>query len=174
MRNVALIMILVSAQAIAGQEGDASASLYERLGGWDNVERIVHDTIALHRENPKIARHFADVDIEALQKHVTAFFAGGTGGPNTYAGRDMASTHAGMGLSDPDFNAAVADVLAARLLRNSTMTTTRWRSQRPATDWNRTAAVRRHRRLARLLRTGTIQRHRPPARRYDAPSSSPP
>jgi hemoglobin len=113
MRNAALIVILVSAQAAAGQDGEAGARLYERLGGWDNVERIVHDTIALHRENPKIARHFADVDVEALQKHVTAFFAAGTGGPNTYAGRDMASTHAGMGLSDADFNAAVADVLKA-------------------------------------------------------------
>lgn len=113
MGKAALVMLLASAPAAAGQDAEATASLYERLGGWEKIERIVHDTIALHRQNPEIDRYFTDVDVEALQKHVTAFFAAGTGGPNTYEGRDMATTHAGMGLSDADFDAAVADVLKA-------------------------------------------------------------
>jgi hemoglobin len=44
---------------------------------------------------------------------VTAFFAAGTGGPNKYEGRDMTTTHASMGMSDADFDSAVADVLKA-------------------------------------------------------------
>ena len=42
-----------------------------------------------------------------------SFFAAGTGGPNKYEGRDMTSAHAGMGLSNDDFDKAVADVLLA-------------------------------------------------------------
>jgi hypothetical protein len=55
----------------------------------------------------------ADVDTSTLAGHVTAFFAAGTGGPAKYEGRDMTTTHASMGLSDADFDTAVADVLLA-------------------------------------------------------------
>ena len=44
---------------------------------------------------------------------MTAFFAAGTGGPNKYEGRDMTSAHAEMGLSNEDFDSAVADVMKA-------------------------------------------------------------
>jgi hemoglobin len=94
-------------------EGDAAPSLYERLGGWDNISQIVRDTIALHQENPEIAHYFEGVDTDKLAGHVTAFFAAGTGGPAKYEGRDMTSTHADMNMSDADFDSAVADVIKA-------------------------------------------------------------
>jgi hemoglobin len=88
-------------------------SLYARLGSWDGIHQIVTDTIANHKKNPAIAHYFAEVDAGKLAAHVTAFFAAGTGGPNKYEGRDMKSTHADMGLSNDDFDMAVADVLLA-------------------------------------------------------------
>ena len=94
-------------------ETEAATSLYERLGGWDGIGQIVGDTIAFHQDNPEIAHYFADVDTDKLAAHVTAFFAAGTGGPAKYEGRDMTSTHEHMGMSDADFDSAVADVLKA-------------------------------------------------------------
>ena len=109
-----LIAGLAFGQAVAGDAAKPEgASLYERLGGWDSINQIVRDTIALHLENPEIAHYFKDVDHEKLAGHVTAFFAAGTGGPAKYEGRDMTSAHAGMNMSDADFDSAVADVLKA-------------------------------------------------------------
>ena len=99
--------------AYAEDAGATTATLYERLGSWDGIEQIVTDTIANHRRNPAIAHYFADVDTATLAGHVAAFFAAGTGGPAKYEGRDMTTAHATMGLSDADFDSAVADVLLA-------------------------------------------------------------
>ena len=38
---------------------------------------------------------------------------GATGGPCTYTGRDMKTTHAGMRISNVDFTAMVEDLVAA-------------------------------------------------------------
>ncbi len=89
------------------------ASLYERLGAWDGISKVVADTLDLHMKNPTISHYFKDVDLEKLHGHVTAFFAAGTGGPAKYTGRDLTAAHAGMGMSDEDFHSAVADVLTA-------------------------------------------------------------
>ena len=99
--------------AFAEDAGATDVTLYERLGSWEGIQQIVSDTIANHRKNPAISHYFADVDTATLAGHVTAFFAAGTGGPAKYEGRDMTTTHAAMGLSDADFDSAVADVLLA-------------------------------------------------------------
>jgi hemoglobin len=99
--------------AYAEDAGAATATLYERLGSGEGIEQIVADTIANHQKNPAIAHYFADVDTSKLAAHVAAFFAAGTGGPSKYEGRDMTTAHATMGLSNADFDSAVADVLLA-------------------------------------------------------------
>jgi len=102
-------LVTVDRTALAEEE----PTLYSRLGSWDGITQIVHDTIANHERNPVIAHYFADVDKDKLAAHVTAFFAAGTGGPNKYEGRDMTTAHATMGMSGEDFDTAVADVLLA-------------------------------------------------------------
>lgn len=104
-----MITLSASAEEVAAQ----TATLYERFGGRDAVNQVVRDTIAYHQENPTISHYFEEVDVEQLVAHVAAFFTAGMGGPSNYAGRDMTSTHAGMGLSDADFDSVVADVLRA-------------------------------------------------------------
>jgi len=89
------------------------ATLYERLGGQKAIQRLVKDIITYHRKNPQISHYFKNVDTGKLAVHVEAFFAMGTGGPAQYAGRDMTTTHAGMGLTNADFDAAIADILRA-------------------------------------------------------------
>ena len=98
--------------AYGAHAGEGEKSLYDRLGAWDGINQIVRDTIANHQNNPAISHYFEDVDVEQLAGHVTAFFAAGTGGPSQYEGRDMTSTHADMGLSNEDFDSAVADVIS--------------------------------------------------------------
>ena len=113
LRTIVLGLLVISGGAIAGDDGETKASLYERLGAMDGIESIVSDTIALHLENKEISHYFDGVDLDNLAHHVAAFFAAGTGGPANYEGRDMTSAHADMNMSDADFDSAVADVLAA-------------------------------------------------------------
>ena len=106
-------LFAIGASAEPEQSAAEAASLYERLGAWDGISKVVADTIDLHMKNPTISHYFKDVDLDKLHAHVTAFFAAGTGGPAKYEGRDMTSAHAAMGMSDEDFHSAVADVLTA-------------------------------------------------------------
>ncbi len=99
----------VSAEGVSAEK----ATLYERLGAWDGINQVARDAIANHQKNPAISHYFEHADTKKLEAHVTAFFAAGTGGPAKYEGRDMTSVHASMGLSDADFDSAVADVLRA-------------------------------------------------------------
>ena len=110
-RTMAVLLLAVA--SLGAQAEDAQTTLYERLGEWDGINQIVRDTIANHQNNAEISHYFEGVDVDKLAGHVTAFFAAGTGGPSKYAGRDMTSTHAEMGLSDADFDSAVADVMMA-------------------------------------------------------------
>jgi hemoglobin len=112
--TVACVLLMFSPAAFAGEEGAAEGpTLYERMGGWDGVDKIVADTIALHLENDEIVDILDGIDLEKLHANVTAFFAAGTGGPNKYEGRDMTTAHAPLGLTEADFDAAVSDVLKA-------------------------------------------------------------
>lgn len=88
-------------------------SLYERLGKSAGISKIVKDLVALHQANPLISTRFAKVDIDKLQKHVHDFFCAGSGGGETYSGRDMRTAHHGMNVSEQEFIAAVDDVLEA-------------------------------------------------------------
>jgi hemoglobin len=88
---------IVTLSAFAGDDAAAAPTLYERLGAWEGIEKIVHDTLALHRKNPAIAHDFTDIE----------------DGPSKYEGRDMTSAHAALNLSEADFDSAVADVLTA-------------------------------------------------------------
>jgi hemoglobin len=111
---IALAALLLGQAAFAGEEAaDAGPTLYERMGGWDGVDQIVADTLALHQENEEIVDILDGIDLERLHTNVTAFFAAGTGGPNKYEGRDMTTAHAPLGLTEADFDAAVSDVLKA-------------------------------------------------------------
>ena len=116
-RNIVAIALLAMstffALGVAAEEEAAAPSLYERLGGDEGLTKIVRDTIALHHKNPDISNHFTEVDDDVLAGHVIAFFAAGTGGPADYQGRDMTTAHASMGISDAEYDSAVADVLKA-------------------------------------------------------------
>jgi truncated hemoglobin YjbI len=105
----------LSTASIAMAEDGATeqATLYERLGSREGINKAVLRTIELHQINPLISHYFTDVDLDALANHVTDFFAMGTGGPANYTGRDMTSAHADMHMSNADFDSAVADVLHA-------------------------------------------------------------
>jgi len=89
-------------------------SLYQRLGNADGIARIVDDVIANHLNNPIIKTRFENVkDINHLKKMAIEFFCVGSGGPETYTGKDMLTAHKGMNISEQEYLAVMDDIINA-------------------------------------------------------------
>ena len=90
------------------------ATLYERLGGEERIKRLATDILDNHSRNPLIRSRFEKVsDRAALERHSVEFLCAGSGGPQTYTGRDLVSAHKGMNVSEQELIAAIDDILAA-------------------------------------------------------------
>lgn len=88
-------------------------SLYERLGGKPAITAVVDQFVANVAADGRINGRFATTDIPRLKGHLVDQVCGATGGPCTYRGRDMKTTHDGMKISSGDFDALVQDLVAA-------------------------------------------------------------
>jgi hemoglobin len=88
-------------------------SLYDRLGGKTAVSAVVDQFVANVAGDSRINGRFATTDIPKLKGHLVDQICMATGGPCTYKGRDMKTTHAGMNISNADFGALVEDLVKA-------------------------------------------------------------
>jgi hemoglobin len=90
------------------------SSIYDQIGGTAAVSATVAELYARVLADPQLAPFFAGLDMERQRHHMRAFIATALGGTHTYRGRDMASAHAGLGITERDFD-RVASHLAGAL-----------------------------------------------------------
>lgn len=88
-------------------------SLYDRLGGKAAITAVVDQFVANVAADSRINGRFATTDIAKLKGHLVDQVCMATGGPCTYKGRDMKTTHTGMNITNGDFAALVEDLVAA-------------------------------------------------------------
>jgi len=86
-------------------------SSYESIGGESAVRAAVDDFYARLLADRQLAAFFTGTDLRRLKAHQRAFIAAAVGGPDIFAGRDMASAHAGLGIGDVDFDAVVGHLV---------------------------------------------------------------
>lgn len=91
----------------------ASATLYERLGKRPGIEAIASDIWDNHISNPIINNRYVNSDPVNVKRLVTELCCAGFGGPETYTGKDMVSSHRGMNINEAEFIAVCDDVLKA-------------------------------------------------------------
>lgn len=98
----------------SGPTGTAAVekSLYDRLGGKTAITAVVDDFVGRVAADTRINGKFANANIPRLKSMLVDQICQASGGPCTYTGRDMKSTHAGMGVSSSDFDALVGDLVA--------------------------------------------------------------
>lgn len=101
---------------------DTQESLYQRLGGQPGISAIVEDIWINHTSNPDVKQRYEASDPENVKRLVREMFCAGTGGPETYTGKDMLSAHKGMNISDKEFNSVIDDVLKAMEKNNAGQT----------------------------------------------------
>lgn len=87
--------------------------LYAQFGGQAGVEALVEEFLVRLLEDERINAQFAETDLVNLNDRLVEQFCVELGGPCTYTGRDMAESHAGLGITEADFNALVEDLVDA-------------------------------------------------------------
>jgi hemoglobin len=104
-------LLLASAAAAWAQQ----PSLYKRLGGYDASAAVTDDFIGRLATDPQLGRFFKGHSTDSLKQirqHIVDFLCQATGGPCAYHGRDMRSAHAGLGITDDDWNLTVNHLVA--------------------------------------------------------------
>lgn len=84
----------------------AERSLYERLGGYDGICAATDDLLARVQNDPQLKPYWRGTSKDVLRRGrqlVVDFMVSAAGGPAYYTGRDMTSSHAGMQISDSDW-----------------------------------------------------------------------
>jgi hemoglobin len=88
----------------------ASPPLYDRLGGKGAITAVVDEFVSRIAKDSRINARFANTDMPHLRTMLIEQICQATGGPCTYAGKDMRTTHAGMKITAGDFDALVGDL----------------------------------------------------------------
>ena len=127
---LALCMLTVITSAAAAQSIQASApasvpdarrvqekkSLYARLGGYDAIAAVVDEFITRLATDKRFERFFtgfSDDSKKRLRQHILDQFCVAAGGPCVYMGREMRTSHKGLGITEADWDAAAKHLVAA-------------------------------------------------------------
>lgn len=117
----------------AGDKGpgaNVNQALYYRLGGDKGVTAIVDDFVNRMLADPRVnftrkgvtqggfsihrgrsvTWDASPANVAQLKKHFVQFIAVATGGPSEYDGKDIKEAHAGMHISNAEFDAAIGDL----------------------------------------------------------------
>ena len=106
-----LVISLFALAAFANDQAPAKKSLYTRLGGYDAVAAVTDDFLGRLATDKQLGRFFPGHSTDSLKKirqHIVDQLCVATGGPCVYTGRDMKTSHSGMGITEADWNQAVA------------------------------------------------------------------
>lgn len=83
-------------------------SLYDRLGGYDAIAAMVGELVQRLRGDARLGHYWQDRSEDNLLRSrqlLIDFICAGAGGPVYYMGRDMKTSHKGMGISEGDWSA---------------------------------------------------------------------
>jgi hemoglobin len=113
-----LALCVTGIAGAADKDAAKPKSLYDRLGGKSAIVAVVDEFVARVGADAKINVRFAATTADPKR---LAEFKGklvdqiceASGGPCKYTGKDMKSAHEGMGIAGDEFDALVADLVAA-------------------------------------------------------------
>lgn len=91
-------------------------SLYQRLGGYDAVAAFVHDLMPRLRTDPVLAVYWKGISDDSALKGdqlLIDFICAAFDGPVHYAGRDMKTSHKGLGITEAEWDGFMPHVAAA-------------------------------------------------------------
>ena len=96
---------------------DQAKTLYERLGGYDAIAAVADDLLPRLENDAQLGRFWAnrgDDGIAREKQLLVDYLCANAGGPLLYTGRDMLTSHKGMGITESDWQILI-DHLKATL-----------------------------------------------------------
>lgn len=112
---LALLAALACGAAASAQEPQAK-TLYQRLGGYDAIAAVVDDFVARLVTDKQFGRFFAGHSTDSkkrIRQHILDQFCAAAGGPCVYTGRTMKASHAGLGITEAEWEAAAGHLVAS-------------------------------------------------------------
>jgi hemoglobin len=93
-----------------------TTSLYTRLGGYDAIAAITDELLARLRNDPQLGGFWKGHSENSLRRDrqlVVNYMCEAAGGPVFYTGRDMQTSHKGLGISSSDWAVFMQHAAAA-------------------------------------------------------------
>lgn len=106
------LVVLLSFTSITAQQ----KSLYQRLGGYDAIAAVVDEFIGRLAGDQQFARFFAGLSTDSkkrLRQLLVEQLCEAAGGPCLYTGRAMKASHAGLGITEKEWEAGAKHLIAA-------------------------------------------------------------
>jgi hemoglobin len=93
-----------------------AASLYKRLGGREGIAQVVDDFVATMVADNRVNGRFKGMkppEVLKFKAHMADQICEASGGPCSYLGRDMKTTHKGMKITEAEWSATVENLTKA-------------------------------------------------------------
>jgi hemoglobin len=97
-----------TAQPAELQTQHDAPSLYDRLGGYDAIARMVDNLLGRLLPDPQLGVYFKGMNANRKRRArqlIVDFFSATTGGPALYTGGDMKTEHTGLGITESEWDA---------------------------------------------------------------------
>jgi len=107
------LLLMVGGSMLAGAQ---EKSLYQRIGGYDALAAVVDDFVVRLVTDKQFDRFFAGHSTDSkkrIRQHILDQFCAATGGPCIYTGRDMKTSHMGLGITEAEWDAAAKHLTAS-------------------------------------------------------------
>jgi hemoglobin len=111
-----LALVLTIGVIAKGMPQTGEKSLYDRVGGYNALAAVVDDFIGRLVSDKRFEKFFAGFSTDSkkrIRQHILDQFCAATGGPCIYMGRDMKTTHAGVGITEADWDAAAKHLVTS-------------------------------------------------------------
>ena len=113
--SLAIAVLLSCVGPTRTASAQSGASLYKRLGGYDALAAVTDEFITRLATDKTLGRFFvgaSDNSKMRIRQLVVDQLCAATGGPCVYIGRDMKTSHKGLGITEEDWNIAVKHLVA--------------------------------------------------------------
>ena len=112
----ALVLSLLLTMSATAMAATQEKSLYERVGGYNALAAVVDDFIVRLISDKQFEKFFSGASNDSkkrIRQHILDQFCAATGGPCVYTGRDMKTSHAGLGITNAEWDAAAKHLTAS-------------------------------------------------------------
>ena len=110
---LAIVSLWVGTPANAQEKSEKS--LYLRLGGYDAIAAVTDDFLGRLTKDPQFTRFFSGFStdsVKRIRQLIVDQLCAAAGGPCFYTGRDMKTTHTGLGITEKDWEASANHLVA--------------------------------------------------------------